>query len=132
MTVLWPEREKNRAGSNANDYSLVSLFSLRGTSFLQAADITGTYESYAAHPADLLKAAHHGSASSTSPQFLAAVNPRAILLPCDKVSRAESFSARVGEIPVWSTAKGGALTVRFEDDTFTVTPFLSHSDPGGR
>ncbi len=132
MTVLWPEREKTRAGGNANDYSLVSLFSLRGTSFLQAADITGTYESYAARPADLLKAAHHGSASSTSPQFLAAVNPRAILLPCDKVSRAESFSARVGEIPVWSTAKGGALTVRFEDDTFTVTPFLSHSDPGGR
>ena len=131
LTVLWPEKGKTRPGLNANEASLVSLFSLRGVSFLEAADITGAYENYAAHPADLLKAAHHGSPSSTSPSFLSAVNPRAILLPCGRVSRAESFSARVGEIPVWSTAESGALTVRFSEGTFTVTPFLSHSDPGG-
>ena len=131
LTVLWPEKGKTRPGLNANDASLVSLFSLRGVSFLEAADITGTYENYAAHPADLLKAAHHGSPSSTSLSFISAVNPRAILLPCGRVSRAESFSARVGEIPVWSTAESGAITVRFSEGAFTVTPFLSHSDPGG-
>lgn len=131
LTVLWPEKGKTRPGLNANDASLVSLFSLRGVSFLEAADITGAYENYAAHPADLLKAAHHGSPSSTSLSFLSAVNPRAILLPCGRVSRAESFSARVGEIPVWSTAESGAITVRFSEGAFTVTPFLSHSDPGG-
>ena len=130
LTVLWPEKGKTRPGLNANDASLVSLFSLRGVSFLEAADITGAYENYAAHPADLLKAAHHGSPSSTSPSFLSAVNPRAILLPCGRVSRAESFSARVGEIPVWSTAESGAITVRFSEGAFTVTPFLSHSDSG--
>ena len=131
LTVLWPEKGKTRPGLNANDASLVSLFSLRGVSFLEAADITGAYENYAAHPADLLKAAHHGSPSSTSLSFISAVNPRAILLPCGRVSRAESFSARVGEIPVWSTAESGAITVRFSEGAFTVTPFLSHSDPGG-
>ena len=131
LTVLWPEKGKTRPGLNANDASLVSLFSLRGVSFLEAADITGAYENYAAHPADLLKAAHHGSPSSTSLSFLSAVNPRAILLPCGRVSRAESFSARVGEIPVWSTAESGAITVRFSEGAFTVTPFLTHFDPGG-
>ena len=132
MTVLWPEKGKTRPNQDANDYSLVSLFSLRNVSLLEAGDISGAYESYAAHPADLLKAAHHGSPSSSSPAFLSAVNPRAILLPCDKVSRAESFSARAGEIPVWSTAESGAITVRFREGSFSVTPFLSNAVAGGR
>ena len=131
MTVLWPEAGKTRPRQDANHYSLVSLLDLQGVSMLQAGDLTGVYESYAAVPADLLKAAHHGSYSSTSPEFLSAVDPEVILLSCEKLSRYESFSERAGDIPVWSTAVCGALTVCFSDGAFTVTPFLSESDPGG-
>ena len=132
LSVLWPEKDGTRLRQDANDYSLVSLLSLQGVSFLQTGDLTGVYEHYAAVPADLLKAAHHGSPASTSPEFLSAVNPRAILLPCRRLSRAEDFSLRAGDIPVWSTAQHGALTIRFSDGAFTVTPFLSHSDSGGQ
>ena len=131
MTVLWPEAEKTRPRQDANHYSLASLLDLQGVSMLQAGDLTGVYEGYAAVPADLLKAAHHGSYSSTSPEFLSVVDPEAVLLSCQKLSRAESFSERAGEIPVWSTAVCGALTVRFSDGAFTVTPFLSEPGPGG-
>ena len=131
MTVLWPEKGKIRPGQEANHYSLVSFFSLRGVTLLETGDLTGAYEEYAAVPADLLKAAHHGSSSSTGPAFLAAVNPRAILLSCDSPARHEEFSSRAGSIPVFSTAAGGALTLRFSEGTVTVIPFLSQTDSGG-
>ncbi len=124
LTVLWPEKEKVRPGQDANRYSLVCRLLLRGTSLLQAGDITGSYEDYAAAPSDILKAAHHGSRSSSSPAFLESVSPGTILLTCGTVSRAEDFRERAGGIPVWSTAENGALTVLFEEGSYTVIPFL--------
>ena len=131
LTVLWPEKGRIRPRQDANSYSLVSLFSLQGVSFLQAGDLPGAYESYAAVPADLLKAAHHGSPFSTGPEFLSVVRPKAVLLSCGRLSRHESFSERAGGFPVWSTAAHGALTVRFRDGTFMLIPFLSDIEPGG-
>ena len=131
LTVLWPENGKTRSGQDANNYSLACFLSLRGVSLLQMGDLDGSYESAAAIPADLLKAAHHGSASSTSTEFLSAVCPQAVLLSCGRVSRHEDFAERAGNVPVWSTAACGALTVRFTENAFTVIPYLSHSEPGG-
>ena len=131
MTVLWPEAGKTRPRQDANHYSLASLLDLQDVSMLQTGDLTGVYEGYASVPADLLKAAHHGSYSSTSPEFLSVVDPEVILLSCENLSRVEGFSERAGDIPVWSTAACGALTVSFSDGAFTVTPFLSEPDPGG-
>ncbi len=129
MTVLWPEKGRVRPRQDANHYSLASLLSLQGVAFLQTGDLSGIYESYVSVPADLLKAAHHGSAASTSPEFLSAVDPQVVLLSCGKLSRHESFSERTGKIPVWSTAVSGAVTVRFSEDSFTVIPFLAKSVP---
>ena len=131
ISVLWPERGKTRRLQDANRYSLVTFLSLQGVSMLQTGDLSGSYEMYAAVPADLLKAAHHGSASSTGADFLSVVNPQAVLLSCSKLSRHESFSGRTGNVPVWSTALHGAVTVRFSDGTFTLIPFLPESDSGG-
>ena len=131
LTVLWPEPGGTRRGQEANNYSLACLLSLRGVAFLQTGDLSGAYEAAAAVPADLLKAAHHGSPASTSGSFLSSVEPEAILLSCGSLTRTESFSARAGNIPVWSTAVRGALTVRFTDGAFTVTPFLPDSASGG-
>ena len=97
---------------------------------LHAGDITGTYEMYSALPADLLKAAHHGSPGSSSPEFLSAVSPQTVLLSCGKLSRHRDFAERLDSRTVlYSTAAGGALTVVFSDDTYTVIPYIS--DHGG-
>ena len=130
LRVLWPEKGRVRKNQDANRYSLVSLLELRGTRLLLASDLPGPYEMYAAVPADILKAAHHGSPSSSSPEFLAAVSPQAILLTCSRSSRAESFAERAGAVPVYATADCGAVTVRFEENGFRVIPYLSISSGG--
>ncbi len=125
LTVLWPEDGKTRPGQDANNYSLVSRLTLNGTVFLQTGDIAGSYEHYCAVPADLLKASHHGSASSTTDSFLYAVSPAAVLLSCRRDSRLQAFRERVGDIPVYGTPECGAVTVRFEKDSFSVVPFVN-------
>ena len=124
LTVLWPQRDKVRPGQDANDYSLVSLLRLRDSTLLHAGDLSGAYEMYTAVPADLLKVAHHGSASSTSADFLRAVSPKAALLSCRQLSRLRSFRERSGEVPVYATAACGAITVRFREGGFDLLPFL--------
>lgn len=126
LAVLWPEKGKTRTGQDANNYSLVTRLTLKGTVLLQTGDVTGTYEDYCASPADILKAAHHGSLSSTSEAFLSAVDPDVILLSCRFETRLASFRERTGGIPVYGTPEDGALTVRFEEGSYTVIPFLSH------
>ena len=131
LTVLWPENGRTRSRQDANYYSLVSLLSLHDVTLLQTGDLEGSYELYAAVPADLLKAAHHGSFTSTGPDFLSAVSPRNIILSCSKLSRDVEFSERAGSARVWSTARYGAVTVRFSEGTYFLIPFLSQSDSGG-
>ena len=126
--VLWPERGKVRPGQDANNYSLVTRFLLHGASMLQTGDLTGSYEHYAASSSDILKAAHHGSSGSTGAAFLESVQPKTILVSCDRAERAEQLRGRAGGVPVWSTAESGALTIRFEETGYTVIPFLKGDD----
>ena len=124
LSVLWPESGKVRPRQDANESSLALLLNLHGVTLLQTGDLDGRYEMYAAHPADLLKVAHHGSVSSTAPAFLEAVSPRAALLSCSRPDRHLEMAGRLGEIPLWSTAVGGALTVTFRPQAFEITPYL--------
>ena len=126
LSVLWPESGKIRPGQDANQYSLVTRLVLKETVLLHAADLTGAYELYCASPANLLKAAHHGSASSTGQAFLDAVSPDAILLSCGQDGRLVDFRSRVGDIPVFGTCESGAVTVCFEEGRFSVVPYLSY------
>lgn len=125
FAVLWPEKGKTRPRQDANNYSLVSRITLKGTVFLHTGDIPGIYEQYCAAPANLLKAAHHGSASSTSASFLSVVSPDAILLSCRHDSRLQDFRGRVGATPVYGTPECGAVTIRFEEGYYSVIPYLS-------
>ena len=126
LAVLWPEKGKVRPGQDANNYSLVSRITLKGSVLLQAGDLTGIYEQYCAAPANILKAAHHGSASSTSGSFLSAVSPDVILLSCRHESRLQDFRTRTGSIPVYGTPECGAVTICFEEGRYTVIPYISH------
>ncbi|MBR2661114.1 MAG: ComEC/Rec2 family competence protein [Clostridia bacterium] len=125
LAVLWPEKGKTRPGGDANSYSLVFRLTLKGTVLLQTGDITGNYERYCGIPADLLKAAHHGSSSSTTEPFLSAVSPDAVLLSCRKKSRLQAFRERAGDIPVYGTPESGAVTVLFEEGGYSLIPFVS-------
>ena len=124
LTVLWPEAGKTRPEQDANESCLVSRLNLMNTTLLQTGDLDGRYEMYAAAPADILKIAHHGSSSSTADAFLASVLPKAVILSCSREDRHVQVRERLGEIPLYSTALGGMLTVRFTPSAFTVETFL--------
>ena len=124
VSVLWPEEGKVRPGQEANHSSLAALITMHGVSMLQMGDLDGNYEMYAAVPANLLKIAHHGSSSSAGPDFLNIVSPQAVLLSCSGRERHLAVSERLGNIPLYSTAVSGAVTVVFHDRMFEIVPFL--------
>ena len=125
VTVLWPERGRPRAWTDANDSSLMLQAEILGTTLLLTGDITSEYELYGAAPSDILKAAHHGSTTSTSPELLEAVQPRTVLLSCGPVTRTAAFLERTGlTCPLYSTADSGQLTVRFSEGSYTVDTYL--------
>ena len=124
-TVLWPERGRIRPNQDPNKYSLAMLLDLRGVKLLQAGDLDGVLENYAVTGADILKVAHHGSVSSTSPAMVSAVSPAMMLLSCNNVSKHTAFAERYPEIPLYSTAVSGALTLRFSAGSWTVEPYLT-------
>ena len=128
LRVLWPERGRVRPNQDANESSLVVRMELMGTTLLQAGDLDGKYEMYAAAPSDILKMAHHGSKGSTSEEFLASVSPQAVLLSCDRGARSSDAEDRVSPVPLYSTAAGGALTVRFAPSSFSVETYLPVSE----
>ena len=72
-----PDWQPNRARNN--DDSLALLIGYGDTRALLAGDLEKKMERFVATEspgADLLKVAHHGSATSTTPELLAAVHPR--------------------------------------------------------
>jgi competence protein ComEC len=85
VRALWPERSRPATAPPSSDASLVLRVSYAGGSVLLTGDITAKAErELLASGQDLeslvLKVAHHGSNSSSTPEFLARVNPRVALI----------------------------------------------------
>jgi len=79
VAVLAPPRDAEAPASRPNDESLVMKISYGATSALLEGDAEKKTEKQVAEEdprADLLKVAHHGSATSTIPELLAAVHPQ--------------------------------------------------------
>lgn len=77
--VLAPPRHWQPQAKAKNDDSLALLISYGHTKALLAGDVEKKMEGFIAAEwvdADLLKVAHHGSATSTTPELLQAVHPR--------------------------------------------------------
>ena len=127
-TVLWPQRERVRAGQDANAYSLSLLCEAEGVRFLLTGDLTGEYELYSAVDADVLKLAHHGSAGSSSRAFLEAVSPRIVIIPCREGRNlpGEETLKRLADAgpDVYRTDETGALTLVPEAGRITVRTYL--------
>ncbi len=87
-----PERADAEAVEPQNDDSVALRISGGGTSFLLAGDIGRPAEadilaSGIAVRAEVLKAPHHGSATSSSPEFLAAVSPSIVIITVGEGNR---------------------------------------------
>jgi len=79
VRILAPRKGENQESARPNDTSLVMKVSYFATSALLEGDAEKKEESLVSQEepqANLLKVAHHGSLSSTSPDFLASVHPR--------------------------------------------------------
>jgi competence protein ComEC len=81
-----------RKTDGINNQSLVALFERDGRSALLTGDIGAPAEgdlrdAGALPPADVLKVAHHGSRTSTTPDFLDGVAPRLALVSCGRRNR---------------------------------------------
>ena len=89
FTVLWPDpgrvpREPPDAGRGINDVSIVLLGQVAGRRILLTGDVEDDVDPLLARrglPAiDILKVAHHGSATASTPAFLDAVQPRVAIV----------------------------------------------------
>ncbi|HET8887805.1 MAG TPA: ComEC/Rec2 family competence protein [Candidatus Angelobacter sp.] len=79
IRVLSPPQDWQPRPNKENDDSLVMLVGYGETRALLAGDLERKMEQFVASEspgADLLKVAHHGSATSTTPELLAAAHPR--------------------------------------------------------
>src|SRR4051812_24289990 len=82
--VLWPDpgrvpREPPDAGRGINDVSIVLLGEVAGRRFLLTGDVEDDVDPLLAQrgvpPVDILKVAHHGSGTASTPAFVDAVHP---------------------------------------------------------
>ena len=128
LTALHPpDPPLSGTGSDVNNNSVALRLAYGETSALLMADLfaEGEWAMLDAGvdvSADLLKVGHHGSATSTSPEFLAAVGPSAAVVSAGADNRLGHPSAdvmarlerRVGAARLFSTAEDGC--VRFASD----------------
>ena len=89
LRVLWPDpgrvpREPPDAGRGINDVSIVLVGEVAGRRFLLTGDVEDDVDPLLAQrglpPIDILKVAHHGSATASTPAFLDAVRPRVAIV----------------------------------------------------
>ena len=132
LEVLWPpDTLPSGADSDINNASLVLRLVYGDVSVLLAGDIFANGEralltSGATLDSDILKVPHHGSATSSTPEFLSAVSPSAAVISvgannhfghpdADVVQRLREF---VGESGLYLTSERG--TVEFTTDGKTL------------
>jgi len=117
-----PEHQYAMGGYGDNDRGCVIRVEAGGKSALLAADIERLSEMNLAErgvlgPVDVLVVPHHGSKTSSTPEFLAAVRPRLAVIPVGHRNRyghphAEVLARYRGMgIPVLRTDRAGAVSV---------------------
>ena len=104
------------------------LVQMEEASLLTTGDITDEYEDYSAVPADVLKVAHHGSAGSSSLEYLEAVSPQLALISASgtyKHPAPQALDRLNGQqIPLYRTDESGAVILTVHGRQITVTPFI--------
>ena len=128
IRVLWPARQRSLSPFPSNDDSLVMRISARGMSLLLPGDVSRDVEKQLLASREplgspVLKVAHHGSKSSSSPEFLARVAPRvAILTP-----ESGGFGNRPNPQTLEVLRNSGARIVRTDTDGATTVQWTPGS-----
>lgn len=118
LTLLYPFTLPLSPDLESNEGSIVARFELGETSFLLTGDLP--HEEYVLpgiEPADVLKAAHHGSASSTSDAWLDLIQPREVVLSVGKNNYGHPAREVVERlerrgITTWRTDRVGSIAYR--------------------
>ncbi len=129
MQVLWPADDRGRCDDN--DRSVVLAISFAGRRLLWTGDVEAEAErSLVARvgAADVLKVAHHGSSTSSSPAFVAAVRPRYAVVSVGRHGRFGLPDRTVLDrlaaagATILRTDRNGAIAVTVTTDDLTVHP----------
>lgn len=131
VKVLSPGFEYENAGPPKNDDSLVLRVEYGKASVLLEGDAEAGSEAQMVAagrvtPVTLLKVGHHGSRTSTTPEFFAAARPKEAVV---SVGKGNTFGHPRGEV-IARLADGG--TKLFRTDEFGLTTFLLDRDGGIR
>jgi competence protein ComEC len=128
LTILAPMRDPSMLESNAA--SIVALLRYGSTTFFLGGDAPAGVEDYVARTfgnqieSAVLKLGHHGSKTSTSPEFLAVVNPQYAVVSAGKNNRyghphpSVIETVKAAGVQIVSTAEEGSIT--FVSDGQTV------------
>jgi competence protein ComEC len=119
IQVLWPPPLSTLAG---NDLSTVIRAEFAGKRILLTGDIEENAEqairsSHADLAADILKAAHHGSRTSSGMAFVAAVDPRWAIISCDSTAYGHPHAEALADLE-W--AMGGRERILRTDREGTI------------
>lgn len=127
--ILYPTSDM--AGSETNSASIVLRVRYGTTAFLLSGDLPQAQEEFIAKAfgqglqSNVLKAGHHGSRTSTSPYFLAAVAPEVVVISAGKDNRYGHPHKEVVEllkeknIPLLTTIEEGTITYESNGETVT-------------
>ena len=131
MKVLWPTAQRKPGRTVSNDDSLALRIDAGEASVLLPGDVSREVEqqllgSGLKLESQVLKVAHHGSASSSSPEFLARVAPRVALIPAESSGLVNLPSPETLErlshthAKVLRTDTDGAITVEMRPGALVV------------
>ncbi|HEY3164944.1 MAG TPA: ComEC/Rec2 family competence protein [Candidatus Limnocylindrales bacterium] len=131
LQVLWPDpdrvpREPPDGGRGINDVSIVLLGEVAGRRFLLTGDVEDDVDPLLAQrglpPIDILKVAHHGSATASTPAFLDTVQPKVAIVsagadnPYGHPARSTIERLRATGARVLRTDTDGSVAVTIEAD----------------
>lgn len=139
VDCLYPLSRSWNGASDRNNGSLVLRLQYRNFSMLLTGDVEKEGELEMVHrgavePVTVLKAAHHGSATSTAEPFLEAVRPAYVVFSygegnryghpaADVVERCEALGAKIRK-----TAECGAVTIRTDGKKMQISGWLDRKN----
>ena len=129
LEILWPDQSRLETISKANDASVVGRLVYGNSEILLPGDIERKIENILLGEnldldADILKAAHHGSKTSTGEAFLNAVSPEAAVISVGKDNRYghpnQEVLDRLDNIAAYRTDESGDIKILTDGNFFNI------------
>ncbi len=120
---------------NDNNHSLVMLLDCKGFRMLFTGDIEKDVEDYLVSQGiegvHVLKVSHHGSQTSSTPEWIDALSPKVVIIPVGKNHfghPSEEVLRRFYDrgIQLFRTDQSGAVILRYEDGSLKIKPHISN------